>query len=78
MTFKSKVIRDPMDPSKQTKQNPSPGTYHPEKPKVPITQSKNYQQFGSTSARANLIGRDASAQPFTDPTNTKSPAPDTY
>ena len=49
-----------MDPPKQIKQNPNVGAYHPELPKTDITQSKNYPQFGSTSARANMIGRDAS------------------
>ena len=78
MSFKSKVVRDPMEPTKQTKANPNPGTYEPEKPKASLTQSKNYREFGSTTARTTLIGRDAGAQPFTDPTSTKSPAPDTY
>lgn len=78
MSFKSKVPRDAMEPTKQQKATPIPGTYCQDKLKQDITQSKNYQQFGSTSERVCLIGRDAAVQPFTDPTNTKVPAPDTY
>jgi hypothetical protein len=43
MSFKSKVRRDPMEPSREVKATPVPGAYNPEKPKRDLTQSKNYQ-----------------------------------
>lgn len=61
MSFKSKVTRDPMEPSKEVKATPSPGAYNPLLPKRDLTQSKNYQQFGSSVERKPLIGRDISA-----------------
>ena len=42
MSYKSKVVRDPMEPTKAQKLSPIPGTYSTDKPKRDLTQSKNY------------------------------------
>jgi hypothetical protein len=57
---------------------PNPGVYENQKPKVDLTQSKNYVQFGSSTKRNDLMQRDVSKSPFCDPTKSKSPPPNMY
>ena len=57
---------------------PNAGDYCPEKPKTDLTQSRNYKHFGANAARSNLILRNVARNPFSDPTNSKSPAPGHY
>ena len=45
--YKSKIERDPLEPSKEVKNKPGPGDYNPKMPKNAIIQGRNFAQFGS-------------------------------
>lgn len=78
VTFKSKIPRDPLGPSKLTQLIPGPTQYDPEKPQKALLQGRNFAQFGTNAERNNLIKRDMARMPFADPTYANSPSPDKY
>ena len=78
MTFKSRLPRDPLAPTKHQNSVPPPASYELDKPIGSPAVSKAYANFGSTAKRDDLIRRDVAIMPFGDPTSLKGPAPVAY
>ena len=80
VTFKSSIKRDPLYPGKDKQNSPGPGSYNPKSPVNKIAQGSQRKKpnFGSNAVRNDLIGRDNTHAPFTDPTHNKSPSPSLY
>jgi hypothetical protein len=78
VTYKSKIPRDPLGPTKMQKITPGPTKYDPKQISKALTQGRNFAQFGSNAERNSLIKRDMATMPYGDPTYANSPSPDKY
>jgi hypothetical protein len=78
MSYKSKLPRDPLRPTREQHNSPGPAGYDPSKPQKDISQGRNFAQFGSNAERNSLIRRNVAIMPYGDPTHLQSPSPNKY
>ena len=75
VTYKSKLARDTILPSKDKMKQPGPGHYNPNSSTGMVLKGTTTAGFGSIAPRDTMVMRDIGSNPFKDPTHRMSPSP---